>query len=207
MGGEAEARATFTCFSTSVLYHGLDKASPSSYPWFMAYLCSECSATYATEGAPAYHRRRKHGDVQLTAEKFASLQSSNAQPETPKEVSMDLCPVCIHNSDARAKAAADLAVANTKLETLTTKLASMSQTPVHPVGLCDDGTCKPCHNAEVALAQQTKDEIILLFEEAANAYGLQSELRLLAEAVKHNRAGDTAWHRGPAPRPFLQVSR
>lgn len=69
------------------------------------------------------------------------------------------CPLCVHNSDARAEAAAALAVAQKELadlharcETAETGLkaaeVALAQAPTHPPGLCGLDTCEPC-NAEI----------------------------------------------------------
>jgi len=80
--------------------------------------------------------------------------------------------------------------------TLHQELDTLKVRPPHVAGLCDDEGCRPCRNVEIAMGQQAKDDIIVLFETAANRYGLQAPLATLAEAVKQHRAGNTAWRPG-----------
>ena len=73
------------------------------------------------------------------------------------------------------------------------ELDALKATPSHTAGLCGKQECRPCQDARVAVGHQVEEGIIQQFEGAAVRYGLQDELALLAEAVKHHRAEDAQW--------------
>ena len=82
--------------------------------------------------------------------------------------------------------------------TLRQELDTLKATPQHGAGLCSKEGCQPCQDARVAVAHQTQEDIIQMFEGAAERYGLKPELSLLADAVKHHRADDGGWDPRPA---------
>ena len=93
---------------------------------------------------------------------------------------------------------ATLGASNPEVATLRLELHELKATPQHSAGLCAGAGCQPCQDARVAIAHQTQEGIIELFNGAAERYGLKPELSLLADAVKHHRADDGDWNPRPA---------
>ena len=86
------------------------------------------------------------------------------------------------------------------------ELDALKATPSHTAGLCGKQECQPCQDAKIAVGHQVEEGIIRQFEGAAERYGLQDELSLLAEAVKHHRSKDAQWSpRQAAPGHLIQV--
>ena len=86
-----------------------------------------------------------------------------------------------------------LGASNPEVATLRQEIHELRATPSHSAGLCAGAGCQPCQDARVAVAHQTQEGIIQMFEGAAERYGLKPELALLADAVKHHRADDGDW--------------
>lgn len=78
------------------------------------------------------------------------------------------------------------------LATMRQEIEALKAKPAHNPGLCGTAACQPCQDSRIAVAHQAQEDFISLFSGAAEHYGLQREMSLLAEAVKHHRAGD-AW--------------
>jgi len=172
------------------------------------YVCADCPLAFTTVAQLNYHRLQKHGDIQLTAATYAALQ----QPETPKEEPMS-CDLCIHNSDTRAKAEAELAVIQSKLADTTAELQSvkLAQT-THPPGLCNDEKCESCaaQAADIAMAtmrQATLDGRKAVLDELSTALTWAGGPALAEKIHEITASWLTAGRPEPKAEPGLVIVR